>query len=76
MKGCMGSAFGEGSEDVDRLLCFLEKVFGIALCLFLALTILGQVILGTPEGRSGFSRVERLEGIRLNVDTLGEQNSH
>jgi hypothetical protein len=72
----MGSAFSEGSEDVDRLLCFLERVFAIALCLFLALTILGQVILSTPEGRSGFSRVEWLEGIRLDVDTLTEDDSH
>jgi hypothetical protein len=72
----MSSVSGEGSEGVDRLLCFLERVFGIALCLFLALTVLGQVILGTPEGRSGFSRAERLEGIRLNVDTRTEDNSH
>jgi len=71
----MSSALDEGSEDVDRLLCFLEKVFAIALCVFLALTVLGQVILGTPEGRSGFSRAERLEGIRLNVDPPAEHDS-
>ena len=71
----MSSAFGEGSENVDRLLCFLERVFAIALWLFLALTILGQVILSTPEGRSGLSRAERLEGIRLNVDARTEDDS-
>lgn len=59
----------EGKEDVDRLLCVLERVFGIALYLFLVLTVLGQIILSTPEGRSGFSRVERLEGVRLDIDT-------
>lgn len=63
----MSLASDDGKEALDRLLYILEKVFGIALCLFLALTVLGQVILSTPEGRSGFSRVERLEGVRLDV---------
>lgn len=64
----MSLAFGEGNEDVDRLLRFLERVFGIALCLFLLMTIVGQFILNTPEGRSRFSRIDRLEGIKLNMD--------
>ncbi|HAV21110.1 MAG: hypothetical protein GX668_05060 [Firmicutes bacterium] len=64
----MSLAFGEGNEDVDRLLRFLERVFGIALCLFLLMTIVGQFILSTPEGRSRFSRIDRLEGIKLNMD--------
>jgi hypothetical protein len=70
----MGLVSGEEKEAVDRLLCVLERVFGIALCLFLALTVLGQVILSTPEGRSGFSRVERLEGVRLDVDAHSEDD--
>lgn len=64
----MSLAFGEGNEDVDRLLRFLERVFGIALCLFFVMTIVGQFILSTPEGRSRFSRIDRLEGIKLNMD--------
>jgi len=44
--------------------------------LFLVLTVLGQIILSTPEGRAGFSRVERLEGVRLNVDAYSEDNSN
>ena len=52
-------------EDIDGLLSNLERVFSIAFYLFLSLTILGQVILSTPGGRFVFSRIERLEGVRL-----------
>lgn len=64
----MSLVSNEGKEGIDRVLCILERVFGIALCMFLVLTLLGQVILSTPKGRSGLSRIERLEGIRLDVD--------
>jgi hypothetical protein len=66
----------ESNEGVDRLLCLLERVFAMALCLFLVLTVLGQVILTTPEGRYKYSRAERLEGVRLNVDACTENDSH
>ncbi|HXL05043.1 MAG: hypothetical protein GX872_08750 [Firmicutes bacterium] len=72
----MSSGSDEGKETVDRLLYALERVFAIVLGLFLVLTVLGQIILSTPEGRAGFSRVERLEGVRLNVDAYSEDNSN
>lgn len=65
----------EGNEAVDRGLRILETVFGVLLCLFLALTVLGQIILSTPEGRAGFSRAERLEGVRLDVDIPSHADS-
>ena len=66
---------GEGKETLDKMLGVIETVFTIVLCLFLAFTVLGQILLSTPEGRSNFSRVERLEGIRLNVDIHSRNNS-
>ncbi len=70
----MGLMFGEGNEAVDKLLRLIETVFSIMLCFFLVLTVLGQVILSTPEGRSSLSRAERLEGVRLNVDIRSDDD--
>ncbi len=64
----MGFVSDEGNEAADRMLSMIETVFRVMLCFFLVLTVLGQAILSTPEGRAGFSRVERLEGVRLDVD--------
>lgn len=52
---------------MDRLLKQLERVFGVALTVLVALMLLGQAVLSTPEGRRLLSRAERLEGVKLKV---------
>ena len=63
-----------GSKNTDRLLRFIEKIFIGMLCLFLMITVLAQVILFSPKGRFLLSRVDRLEGIRLNVQDYVKYN--
>ncbi|MEW6230365.1 MAG: hypothetical protein AB1700_20140 [Bacillota bacterium] len=57
----------EDAKVLDRLLERLEKGFRIVLFVLLTLVVLGQAVLLTEEGRSRFSRVDRLEGVKLRM---------
>lgn len=57
----------EDAKVLDRLLERLENEFRIILVVLLALMVLGQAALLSEEGRSRFSRADRLEGVRLRV---------
>lgn len=57
----------EDARALDRLLVRLEKGFRVALLILLAFVVLGQAVLLTEEGRSMFSRADRLEGVKLRV---------
>lgn len=65
----------EDAKVLDRLLERLEKGFRIVLFVLLALVVLGQAVLLTEEGRSRFSRADRLEGVKLRVVQVGASRS-